>query len=160
MNRLEESAFSFHLVLIYWSMASAAGNTNSSKKRHTFFSNFLSSKNLSIFRNKTSTNNHHTINASKESQHYKSQFNLNTQPETTPVPMCIGRGWLKKRLKRPISLDLDLVKTFTHETTSTNNNGQIPADEYQQSLNDMGTIMDRSSAFVYLSFHRKRISSR
>jgi hypothetical protein len=111
---------------------------------------------LSIFRNKTSTHNH-TINASKESQHYKSQFNLNTQAETTPVPMCIGRGWLKKRLKRPISLDLDLVRNFSQQSTS-NNNGQIPADEYQQSLNDMGTIMDRSSAFVYLSFHRKRIS--
>ena len=133
-------------------MASAAGNTNSSKKRYTFFSNFLSSKNLSIFRNKTSSN------ATKEPQHYKSQLNLNTQQQqqTTPVPMCIGRGWLKKRLKRPISLDLDLVKTFTQQTT-TNNNGQIPADEYQLSLNDMGTIMDRSSAFVYLSLHRKRI---
>jgi hypothetical protein len=139
-------------------MASAAGNTNSSKKRHSFFSNFLSSKNLSIFRNKISTN-HHTINASKESQHYKSQINLNTQQQqqqATPVPMCIGRGWLKKRLKRPISLDLDLVKTFTQESTI-NNNGQIPADEHQQSINDMGTIMDRSRLlFVYLSFHKEK----
>jgi len=135
-------------------MASAAGNTNSSKKRNTFFSHFLSSKNLSIFRNKTSTS-HNTINASKESQHYKSQINLNTQQQQTPVPMCIGRGWLKKRLKRPISLDLDLVKTFTQQSTA-NNNGQIPADEHQQSLNDMGTIMDRLYIYLFIGNRKEK----
>ena len=128
-------------------MASAAGNINSSKKRHSFFSNFLSSTNLSIFRNKTST-----THVAKELPHYKSQINLNTQQQTTPVPMCISRGWLKKRLKRPISLDLDLVKTFTTQQSTSNNNGQMPADEQQQSLDDIGTIMDRcSSALLYLS---------
>ena len=135
-------------------MASAAGNLNASKKRHSFFSNFLSSKNLSIFRNKTSTSH-----AGKESPHYKSQINLNTQQQATPVPMCISRGWLKKRLKRPISLDLDLVRTFTTQQSTGSNNGQIPADEQQQSLNDIGTRMDRcSSAFVYPSLRRKKVS--
>jgi hypothetical protein len=102
---------------------------------------------LSIFRNKTSTTAANTIKNSKESQHYKSQININTQQ--TPVPMCIGRGWLKKRLKRPISLDLDLVKTLTQQS-STNNDGQL-VEEHQQPLNDIGTIMDRLSAlYIYL----------
>jgi hypothetical protein len=128
-------------------MASAAGNTNPSKKRNTFFSQLLSSKNLSIFRNKTSTAAPNSINVSKEAQQYKSQINLNTQQ--TPVPMCIGRGWLKKRLKRPISLDLDLVKTFSQQS-SINNDGQL-VEEHRQPLNDMGTIMDRLSVlYIYL----------
>ena len=132
-------------------MASAAGNTNPSKKRNTFFSHFLSSKNLSIFRTKTPTSNNNTINASKESQHHKSQININTQQQQTPVPMCIGRAWLKKRIKRPISLDLDLVKTFTQQSIA-NNNGQLPVDEHQQSLNDIGTIMDRLSVWYIYPF--------
>jgi len=135
-------------------MASAAGNTNPSKKRNTFFSQFLSSKNLSIFRNKTSTTttttapttNDNSINISKESQHYKSQININTQQ--TPVPMCIGRSWLKKRTKRPVSLDLDLAKTFTQQLPI-NNNGQL-VEEHQPSLNDMGTIMVRLSIYLFI----------
>ncbi len=131
-------------------MASAVGNTNPSKKRNTFFSQFLSSKSLSIFRNKTSTTTattNNSINVSKESQHYKSQININTQQ--TPVPMCIGRSWLKKRTKRPVSLDLDLVKTFVQQS-SINNNGNL-VEEHQPSLNDMGTIMVRLSVlYIYL----------
>jgi hypothetical protein len=134
-------------------MASAAGNTNPSKKRNTFFSQFLSSKNLSIFRNKTSTTTTTTtpptdnsINILKESQHYKSQININTQQ--TPVPMCIGRSWLKKRTKRPVSLDLDLAKTFTQQLPI-NNNGQL-VEEHQPSLNDMGTIMVRLSIYLFI----------
>jgi hypothetical protein len=133
-------------------MASAVGNTNGSKKRNTFFSHFLSSRNLSIFRNKTpTTTTKNTITLSKNSHHYTSQFNINTQP--TPVPMCIGRGWLKKRSKRPVSLDLDLVKTLSQQS-SINNTEQL-VEEQQQSLNDIGTIMDRLSVFVYLSLYRK-----
>ncbi|CAF3425422.1 unnamed protein product [Rotaria sp. Silwood1] len=120
-------------------MASASGTTNPSKKRNSFFSNFLSSKNLSIFRNKTSTTTNNTKNVSKESQHYKSQVNVNTQQ--TPVHMCIGRGWLKKQIKRPISLDLDLVKTIVQQSPI-NNNEQL-LEEHQQPLNNIGTIMDR-----------------
>jgi hypothetical protein len=135
-------------------MASAASNTNGSKKRNTFFSHFLSSRNLSIFRNKTpttTTTTNKTIPFSKDSQHYKSQITINTQQ--TPVPMCIGRGWLKKRSKRPLSLDLDLVKTLVQQS-SINNNEQL-VEEQQQSLNDIGTIIDRLSIFVYLSLPRK-----
>lgn len=146
-------------------MASAGGNTNPSKKRNTFFSQFLSSKNLSIFRNKTSSSSITTTptpnNLSKESQHYKSQININTQQ--TPIPMCISRGWLKKRLKRPVSLDLDLVKTFTQQQqqqqSSINNNGQL-VEEHQQSLNDMGTIMDRLSVLYIYLFIGKKIAKR
>ncbi|CAF4193233.1 unnamed protein product [Rotaria socialis] len=121
-------------------MASASGITNPSKKRNTFFSNFLSSKSLSIFRNKTSAASNNAKTTSKESQHYKSQINVNSQE--TPVPMCIGRGWLRKHVKRPISLDLDLVKTIAQQP-SINNNEQLHKEEHQQSLNNMGTIMDR-----------------
>ncbi|CAF5218426.1 unnamed protein product [Rotaria magnacalcarata] len=116
-------------------MASASGTTNPSKKRNTFFSNFLSSKSLSIFRNKTSTTSNNAKTTSKESQHYKSQINVNSQQ--TPVPMCIGRGWLKKHVKRPISLDLDLVKTIAQQP-SINNNEQLHKEEHQQPLNHMG----------------------
>ena len=134
-------------------MATAASTTNSSKRRQTFFSQFLSSKNLSIFRNKTSTGTN-TLNTCKQSPQYKSQVNLQTaaaQPQqATPIPMCISRGWLKKRSKRPISLDLELVKTFAQQTTA-NNHGQLPTNEHQQSSNDMGTIMDRLSLlYIYL----------
>ncbi|CAF0899264.1 unnamed protein product [Adineta steineri] len=133
-------------------MASAAGNTNGPKKRHTFLSHFLSTRNLSIFRNKPSTTVNNTLPISKESPHYKSQININTQQ--TPVPMCIGRGWLKKRLKRPVSLDLDLVQTLTQHSPI--NNYEETVEEYHQlPLNDIGTIMDRLPAFVYLSLHRK-----
>ena len=154
MNRLEESAF-FHLSSSSSSssMATAASNTNSSKRRQTFFSQFLSPKNLSIFRNKTSTGTN-TLNTCKQSPQYKSQANLPTvgQQQPTPIPMCISRGWLKKRSKRPISLDLDLVKTFAQQSAA-NHHGQLPADEHQQSLNDMGTIMDRLS-LLYIYFLR------
>ena len=135
-------------------MASAASNTNPSKRRHAFFSHFLPSKNLSIFRNKTSTGTN-TLNTCKQSPQYKSQISLqipSQQSQQTPAPMCISRGWLKKRLKRPISLDLDLVKTFAQQSTG-NNHGQLPADEHQQSLNDIGTIMDRLS-LLYIYFCR------
>jgi hypothetical protein len=138
-------------------MASAPGNANPSKKRNTFFSHFLPSKNLSIFRNKTSTTTHNTINACKQSQHYKSQININTQQQTS-APMCIGRGWLKKRLKRPISLDLDLVKTFTQQS-SINNNEEL-VEEHQQLLDDMGTIMDRMSILYIYLFIGNRIGKR
>ena len=128
-------------------MTSAVGTTNPSKKRNTFFSNFLSGKHLSVFRNKTATTTSNTKNASKEPQHYKSQMNVNTQQ--TPVPMCIGRGWLKKQLKRPTSLDLDFVKTFAQQS-SINNNGQL-FKERQQRLNNMGTLMDNLFAsYIHL----------
>ncbi|CAF1653209.1 unnamed protein product [Adineta ricciae] len=129
----------------------AAGSTNGPKKRNAFLSHFLSTRNLSIFRNKTSTTtSNHTLPITKESQHYKSQLNINTQ--STPVPMCIGRGWLKKRMKRPVSLDLDLVKTLAQHSPI--NPSDESVEEYQQALNDLGTIMDRSPVFVYLSLHR------
>lgn len=123
-------------------MASPSGTTNPSKKRNTFFSHFLSSKNLSIFRTKTPTTSNNTKNASKESQHYKSQLNVNTQQ--TPVPMCIGRGWLKKHIKRPISLDLDMVNNVVQQSPI-NHNEQL-FQEHQQALNNIGTIIDRLSA--------------
>jgi hypothetical protein len=139
-------------------MATAPGNTNPSKKRTTFFSHFLSPKSLSIFRNKpppTTTTTNNIKNVSKESQRYQSQININTQQ--TPAPMCIGRGWLKKRLQRPVSLDLDLVKTLT-EQSSTNNNGQLV--EEQQSLNDIGTIMDLLSVLYIYFFIGKEIAKK
>ncbi len=72
--------------------------------------------------------------------------------------MCIGRGWLKKRLKRPISLDLDLVKTFTQQS-SINNNEEL-VEEHQQLLDDMGTIMDRMSILYIYLFIGNRIGKR
>lgn len=128
-------------------MASASGTTNPPKKRNTFFNYILSSKNLSIFRHKTSTPTDNTKNPAKESQHYKSQTNVNTQ--VTPVPMCIGRSWLKKQQKRPVSLDLDLVNNFIQEPTIKNNEQLL--EERQQPLNDIGTLMDRLSVlYIYL----------
>ena len=131
-------------------MASTGGSTNLSKKRNTFLSHFLPSKNLSIFRNKTSTNAN-TNDLSKDKPIYKSQININTQPQPqqqTPIPMCIGRGWLKKRLKRPISLDLDLVKTFVDESIGNNSEQAQHHEQYHQSLNDIGTLMDPLSFSV------------
>lgn len=126
-------------------MASAAGNTSLSKKRHTFLSHFLPSKNLSIFRNKPSTNTN-IGDISKDVPLYKSQITINTQlqQQQTPIPMCIGRSWLKKRLKRPISLDLDLVKNFPEQSIVNN------SEQYQQSLNDIGTLMDLLSIYIYI----------
>ncbi|CAF0766700.1 unnamed protein product [Rotaria sordida] len=77
----------------------------------------------------------------KESQHYKSQINVNTQQ--TPVPMCIGRGWLKKQVKRPISLDLDLVKTIVQQP-SINNHEQL-LEEQQQPLNNIGNSTEKKT---------------
>jgi hypothetical protein len=123
-------------------MASTDSNTSSSKKRHTFFSNFLSTKHLSVFRTKPSATDN-TINISKERKHYRSQININT--EQTPIPICIGRGWLKKRVHRPISLDLDLVKNFV-----TNNDGQPIEQQQQQQFpqTDIGTIMKWLSIYI------------
>lgn len=136
-------------------MASAAGNAHASKKRNAFLSHFLSTRNLSIFRNKTSTTSNHTLPSAKDSQHYKSQVNITSQ--ATPVPMCIGRGWLKKRLKRPVSLDLELVKTLAQPAASPPTGND---DDQPQPATDLGTIMDRSSAFVYLSLRRQRETRR
>jgi hypothetical protein len=110
-------------------MASTNSNINLSKKRHSFFSYFLSTKNLSIFRNKSSTTN----DLSKNSKHYQSQINIHS--EQTQIPVCISRGWLKKRSQRPISLDLDLVKDFL-----VNNEGH--SIEQQPFRKHLGTIMD------------------
>ena len=121
-------------------MASIDSNRNSSKKRNTFFSHFLSTKNLSLFRNKPSITTDNTINISKECKHYQSQININT--DQTSVPICISRGWLKKRLQRPVSLDLDLVRSFI-----TNNNGQLIEQQPLPSKN-IGTIMDGSSIYI------------
>jgi hypothetical protein len=129
-------------------MATAASNSNPSKKRNTLLSHFLSSKNLSIFRNKPSTTAH-TNKSTKDSQHYKSHININTQQQT-PIPMCIGRGWLKNRLKRPVSLDMDLVKTFVHQP-SINSDGKLVEEQQQLPINDIGTIMGRLSIlYIYL----------
>jgi hypothetical protein len=79
----------------------------SSKKRHSFFGHFLSTKNLGLFRNKPSTST--TVDQPNPlSKQYQSQIDVNA--EHTPVPACIGRGWLKKRAARPLSFDMDLVK--------------------------------------------------
>ena len=85
-------------------MASTNTSTNSSKKRHSFFSHFLSTKNLSIFRNNKSSTNE----IFKDTKHYQSQMDIHS--EQNRVPLCIRRGWLRKQSQRPISLDLDLVK--------------------------------------------------
>lgn len=84
-------------------MASSNSNRNSSKKRHSFFSQFLSTKNLSIFRHKSSTND-----TFKDSKQYQSEIDITS--DQTQVPICISRGWVKKHSQRPISLDLELVK--------------------------------------------------
>ncbi|UJR23292.1 hypothetical protein I4U23_026308 [Adineta vaga] len=124
------------------SMASATpGSANGPKKRNAFLSHFLSTRNLSIFRNKTATTTNNTLPISKESQHYKSQLNINTQQ--TPIPMCIGRGWLKKRMKRPVSLDLDLVKTLAQQSPI--NVQEQTVEEYQQPLNDIGNSKEKNT---------------
>jgi hypothetical protein len=84
--------------------------TNSSKKRYTFFSNFIPTKNLSIFRNKSSTTDNLIHHMPQQPKFYNSQININT--EQTSIPICISRGWLKRRSQRPMSLDLDLVRDF------------------------------------------------
>jgi hypothetical protein len=104
-------------------MASTNSNTNLSKKRHSFFGYFFSTKNLSIFRNKSSTND--------SSKKYQSTTDINS--EQTSIPVCISRGWLKKQTQRPSSLDLDLVKDLL-----INNDGQ----QLQLSQENLGTIMD------------------
>ena len=79
----------------------------SSKKRHSFFGHFLSTKNFGLFRPKPSASA--AVDQSNPlSKQYRSQIDVNA--EQTPIPACIGRGWLKKRAARPLSFDLDLVK--------------------------------------------------
>ena len=60
--------------------------------------------------------------------------------------MCMGRGWLKKRSKRPISLDLDLAKRLV-EQVALEPNEQAAKDHHHhqepQPSNNIGTIMDR-----------------
>lgn len=85
-------------------MASASSKPISAKKRSTFLNN------LSIFRPKSSSNNESSTNPLKT----KSQIQLNNSP--TNGTMCIGRLWMKKRTKRPVSLDLDLAKKIADET--------------------------------------------
>ncbi len=113
-------------------MASTDSNTNLAKKRNSFLSHILSTKNLSIFRNKSSIND-----ISKNSKLYQSHHDINS--EQRQIPICISRGWLKKRSsQRPISLDLDIVKDFL-----INNNEhfieQQPPPRYQKYP---GTIID------------------
>ena len=39
------------------------------------------------------------------------------------MPVCIGRGWLRKRLPRPISLDFDLIKDILINNDDFNQHG-------------------------------------
>jgi hypothetical protein len=105
-------------------MASTGSNTNLAKKRHSFLSHFLSTKNLSIFRSKSPTNN-----LSNDAKHYQSHIDIPS--EQTSIPLCISRGWLKRHSQRPISLDLDLI----------NNNGNF-IEQHQFDPKHVGTIRD------------------
>ena len=117
-------------------MASASSQS-STKKRHTFLNHFLPSKTLSIFRTNKSAAAAAAVNIpstsiNKSSTQYKSQVNLSCQSTNNVGPgaaMCMGRSWLKKRAKRPISLDLDLVKTLRHQND----------EEMRQSMEKIGT---------------------
>ena len=129
-------------------MASTA--SNSSKKRQTFFSHLLPGKTLSIFRTKTSSPDRPVIDNSistapaKQPSHHKSQINISTRQ--TSVPMCMGRGWLKKRSKRPISLDLDLAKSLVQQVAPELDEQPAKDHHHHQEpspSNDFGTIMDR-----------------
>lgn len=108
-------------------MASTNNDRNSSKKRHSFLSQFLSTKNLSIFRTKSSANDIY-----KNSKQYQSQVDINS--EQTQIPICISRGWLKKHSQRPMSLDLELVKDLL-----INNNEQPSSPLFQK---HRGMILD------------------
>jgi len=111
-------------------MASTNSNTNLAKKRNSFFSHFLSTKNLSIFRNKSLRND-----ISKNTKLYQSHLDINS--EQTQIPVCISRGWLKKRSQRPISLDLDIVKDFL-----INNNENFIEQQPPTYQKQFGTIID------------------
>lgn len=65
--------------------------------------------------------------------------------------MCMGRGWLKKRSKRPISLDLDLAKRLVQQV-AVEPDEQTAKDHHQQPSNDIGTRMDRLSETEISSF--------
>jgi hypothetical protein len=102
-------------------MASNGSSTNLAKKRHSFLKHFLSTKNLSIFRTKSPTN---------DIKLYQSHDNIHS--EQTSIPVCISRGWLKRHAPRPISFDLDLIKD-----SIINNN-----DQQQSYQIHCGTIKD------------------
>ena len=109
-------------------MASNVNNATSSTKRNRIFGQFLSTKNLSIFRHKSAEKTTHAFDEPKK---YRSQINITS--DKAPMPVCIGRGWLKKRLPRPISLDFDLIKDIL-----------INSDEHNQhgSQKRIGTIVE------------------
>jgi len=114
-------------------MASSNTNTKLTKKRHSFFSHYFSTKNLSIFRNKSSIND-----ISKNSKLYQSHHDINSEQRQTPI--CISRGWLKKRSsQRPISLDLDIIKDFLINNNEHFIEQQQPPPRYQK---HPGTIID------------------
>jgi len=109
-------------------MASTDSTAMSSKKRNIFFGHLLATKNLSIFRSRSPIMDN-PIEISKDSKLYKSQLNINCEQKS--IPICISRGWLKKRSQRPISLDLDLVKDLL-----INNDGHLI--ELQQRQKQIG----------------------
>jgi hypothetical protein len=112
-------------------MASSNINTNLSKRRNSLFSHFLAAKNLSIFRDRSPTTDHTMYRMSKEPRYYNSQININTEPVS--IPICISRGWLKRRSQRPFSLDLDRVKDIL-----INNDGYLINPRPKR----IGTILD------------------
>ena len=136
----------------------ASTGSNSSKKRQAFFSHLLPSKSLSIFRNKTSPPDQPIIDNSistapaKQPSHHKSQINISNRQAAGP--MCMGRGWLKKRSKRPISLDLDLAKRLVQQVAVEPDEQPAKDHHHQQPQpsNDIGTIMDRLSETEISSF--------
>jgi hypothetical protein len=103
-------------------MASSNTNTKLTKKRHSFFSHYFSTKNLSIFRNKSS-------------KHYQSQIDINSQQ--TQIPICISRAWSKRHLQRPSSFDLDHFKNFL-----INNNEHFIEQQPKLLQKQCGTIID------------------
>ncbi|CAF0807288.1 unnamed protein product [Adineta steineri] len=94
-------------------MASINSNTNSSRKRNISFSHFLATQNLSIFRSKSPIIDC-SIQISDPSEFNKTQ--LNSKTEQPSIPLCINRSWLKNRLPRPLSLDLDPVNNHEYLT--------------------------------------------
>ena len=109
-------------LLLLLPMASTGSNTNLAKKRHSFLSHFLSTKNLSIFRTKSPT---------IDNKLYQSQNDIHF--DQTSAPVCISRGWLKRHAQRPISFDLDLIKDSI-------------INNHQQHLS--GTIKDSLCLFI------------
>lgn len=107
-------------------MASNVSGASSSKKRHSFLSSILSTKNLPMFRQKNSSTHDEPKPLSKK---FQSQLNVNK--DSTSVPPCISRGWLKRRPQRPLSFDFDLVQ-----------NPNTPDGRSKVRINQLGTRLD------------------